>query len=286
VNPSLNVIIAIWVWIIIGAAGVIGAAILALGEQGKDVPWWRIAIILGIGSGGSGLLALAVAAAGWPSIALYVWRVTAISVTVIGAVTFLRNRPVITSAAPGTTPTRTSWGAGWVAAIGTILLIGYTWLSFQRNSLPKTAGGVAQSADLGTTFETAQGILSIFWFGALGLLGIGTLVFLFLFVGRLQRGGAPKIETHWGGIGGGLGGWRMSSSLGYLVVAIILTTCFSMLLLKLDEKEWSREKELAAQKALLSSPSRTTTEAKAPTPSASIQVTSPPKNSGESPPKR
>jgi len=265
----------------------IATAGLVLGKNAVDVDEsWPIALVLGFGCGGSGLSTLALAAAGWPSTALYVWRVTAISVAVLAVIMFFRNQPRIASGPPGTTPTKRKLGPRWTAAIMSILLIGHAWLSFQRNSLPNTAAGIAQTADFSATFETAQGILTVFWFGALGLLGIGTLVFLFLFVGRLQRGGAPKIETHWGGIGGGLGGWRMSSSLGYLVVAIILTTCFSMLLLKLDEKERNREKELAAQKALPSSCGATTTEAKAPTPSATIQVPSPPKNGGESPPKR
>jgi hypothetical protein len=41
----------------------------------------------------------------------------------------------------------------------------------------------------------------------------------------------PHVETHWGGLGGGLGGWRVSASLAYLVAALAfggMFTAFSM----------------------------------------------------------
>ena len=31
----------------------------------------------------------------------------------------------------------------------------------------------------------------------------------------------PRIESHWGGLGGGLGGWEFSHSLAYLLAAVI-----------------------------------------------------------------
>ncbi|MCB9745795.1 MAG: hypothetical protein H6740_24685, partial [Alphaproteobacteria bacterium] len=44
------------------------------------------------------------------------------------------------------------------------------------------------------------------------------------FLGRLgssmRDGYWPTLETHWGGLGGGLGGWRASPSLIYLVGAL------------------------------------------------------------------
>ena len=38
---------------------------------------------------------------------------------------------------------------------------------------------------------------------------------------------APRVETHWGGLGGGLGGWRISASLAYLVAAIAFGAMFT-----------------------------------------------------------
>jgi hypothetical protein len=37
----------------------------------------------------------------------------------------------------------------------------------------------------------------------------------------------PRIESHWGGLGGGLGGWRMSASLGYLIAALAFGGMFT-----------------------------------------------------------
>lgn len=44
------------------------------------------------------------------------------------------------------------------------------------------------------------------------------------FNGELKRD-SPRIESHWGGLGGGLGGWEFSSPFAYLVAAI----CFAIL---------------------------------------------------------
>jgi len=56
------------------------------------------------------------------------------------------------------------------------------------------------------------------WHDALlGVLSIVTLIFVALFIYELWQGRAPMIESHWGGIGGGGGGWRMSNSLAYLL---------------------------------------------------------------------
>jgi hypothetical protein len=40
------------------------------------------------------------------------------------------------------------------------------------------------------------------------------------FADSIQIDGAPHIESHWGGLGGGVGGWRISTSLVYLTGAI------------------------------------------------------------------
>lgn len=56
------------------------------------------------------------------------------------------------------------------------------------------------------------------------------LVMLILLVGFLRtvREDPPRIESHWGGFGGGLGGWRMSASLAYLVAVIAFAAMFTM----------------------------------------------------------
>jgi uncharacterized membrane protein len=46
------------------------------------------------------------------------------------------------------------------------------------------------------------------------------VVFLRLFI-RSLTAEAPRIETHWGGLGGGLGGWTISASFMYFAMALI-----------------------------------------------------------------
>jgi len=58
------------------------------------------------------------------------------------------------------------------------------------------------------------------------LLASLTLWFLFSFADCIRREGSLHIESHWGGLGGGVGGFRISRSLIYLAG----TLCFSVLL--------------------------------------------------------
>lgn len=59
--------------------------------------------------------------------------------------------------------------------------------------------------------------------------GILLLIVVYLLMGfsRRARQDPPHIETHWGGLGGGLGGWRVSASLAYLVAALAFGGMFT-----------------------------------------------------------
>lgn len=59
--------------------------------------------------------------------------------------------------------------------------------------------------------------------------GILLLIVIYLLTGfaRHARQNPPHIETHWGGLGGGLGGWRVSASLAYLVAALAFGGMFT-----------------------------------------------------------
>jgi hypothetical protein len=65
--------------------------------------------------------------------------------------------------------------------------------------------------------------------GGIALLGVCTLAFAGLFVRETWRGHSAEVESHWGGFGGGLGGWRVSPSLTYLVCALAFGTMVSVL---------------------------------------------------------
>jgi hypothetical protein len=106
------------------------------------------------------------------------------------------------------------------------------WLSFQSHPPEISSDALISSAPVEATSMLT--LASILWMATLVALALGTTYFLFLFVQRLEQGGPPEIETHWGGIGGGLGGWRMSRSLGYLLVALGLSALFTFFLLRFD----------------------------------------------------
>lgn len=58
----------------------------------------------------------------------------------------------------------------------------------------------------------------------LAVLGGLTVWFLSLFLRAVDADGPPNVESHWGGLGGGIGGWRLSSSLIYLLCAGVIGT--------------------------------------------------------------
>ena len=79
------------------------------------------------------------------------------------------------------------------------------------------------------------------WIGALVLLVV-MLVLLREFV-RTVREDPPSVDTHWGGIGGGLGGWRISPSLAYLIAIIAFGAMFTTVLPAADKKDADRQDE-------------------------------------------
>jgi len=71
-------------------------------------------------------------------------------------------------------------------------------------------GALAQSID----FIQAMLIL---------LLGSAALVAMAQVIDRLQRGESIELQSHWGGLGGAIGGWRLSPVTSLLLLALILT---------------------------------------------------------------
>jgi len=61
--------------------------------------------------------------------------------------------------------------------------------------------------------------------GAVTIFVLVGLVGLFIdrFLDSIDRGDRPQVESHWGGFGGGLGGWHLSESLSYLCAIILFT---------------------------------------------------------------
>lgn len=57
---------------------------------------------------------------------------------------------------------------------------------------------------------------------ALILVGLVLLILLWVFFRALNQGEGVAIESHWGGLGGGIGGWRLSAPLIYLLGIVFL----------------------------------------------------------------
>jgi hypothetical protein len=55
------------------------------------------------------------------------------------------------------------------------------------------------------------------------LIGSGALVAAAQAVAQLERGETIELTTHWGGLGGGIGGWRLSPVTALIIIALALT---------------------------------------------------------------
>jgi hypothetical protein len=53
---------------------------------------------------------------------------------------------------------------------------------------------------------------------------------------EVQGGGAPAVESHWGGFGGGMGGWRVSPALSYVFAALLLAALVGSIATILDRR--------------------------------------------------
>ncbi len=71
-------------------------------------------------------------------------------------------------------------------------------------------------------FAAYHGELSALKAALLALSGGLTIWFVTKFLRAVDTDGPPQLDTNWGGLGGGLGGWRCSSSLVYLICSFVL----------------------------------------------------------------
>jgi hypothetical protein len=74
---------------------------------------------------------------------------------------------------------------------------------------------IASSVIVGLPGPVAGLLIRAGFFGAL------TITLLVLFIRESLREDQPRIDTHWGGFGGALGGWTVSRSLVYLGAAVL-----------------------------------------------------------------
>ena len=88
----------------------------------------------------------------------------------------------------------------------------------------------------------------------IALLAIGFAAAAGLFLWRFYRsmndGEELRIDYHWGGLGGGLGGWRISKPFGYLFATFALSGLLAVAVINLQpEKAPAAEQRAGDQKA-------------------------------------
>jgi hypothetical protein len=92
----------------------------------------------------------------------------------------------------------------------------------------------------------------MFWshIGALAFLLIVCLVFLLLFFFEVLRGDTLGIESNLGGLGGSLGGWRISRSMSFLIGVLASGALLSVFLLPFQQSpQPTQNKPLAPQES-------------------------------------
>jgi len=65
-------------------------------------------------------------------------------------------------------------------------------------------------------------LISVVWGAYLGLISAMLGLSFLFFVRSMQKDDRLSIESNWGGLGGGLGGWRVSSALTFLLISAAL----------------------------------------------------------------
>lgn len=98
-------------------------------------------------------------------------------------------------------------------------------------SVPANTAAKQQPAPAGISAAEISAI------GALLVLGIGAVYFTVLFVQQVRSGHRVGIESHWGGLGGGLGGWRISSALCFLIGSLVFAASFSALAIRFLDRD-------------------------------------------------
>jgi hypothetical protein len=219
--------VALWTWTAGGLAtlGIVGYLIKeALTEDDAAL---RL-LIPGLVVAGLGSVVLSLHVLGIVRTGLVAWRV--------GSVLYVGVAIVLTTFRAG----KLNTSAHAANALNLAVAAVSTACSFLLPAVPSSAGAGIASAVTQLPPIVISGVN--FWTSvALGALGLGGAVSFILFIRRVERGGTPQIETHWGGLGGGIGGWRMSSSLTYLAASAIFGLLFTMFVMTLSRDKDKNE---------------------------------------------
>jgi hypothetical protein len=226
-DPTIVVTVTAWIWVLGGAFWLGFVGYLLATERGDHKMFLAMAAAAG---GAIGAITLGVRAAGFPLTSLWAWRILASAYLLVSLVR--------TRFESNATPLKI-----WPAALFNIAMA--LWMTVASLIAIETgpSSRIAAARISRTTF-TIDGVTM--WNGiALGILATGTLAFLILFVRMVERGVAPQVENHWGGIGGGVGGWRLSPSLTYLAAAAVFGVLLGVFVARLGPPKDDDKKQPA-----------------------------------------
>jgi hypothetical protein len=219
-SPLVAITIAAWVWIVLAAVSVVISTIVVFVGIGDEE--WDTAI--------SGLLALLASSgflfgslhiAGYSSSAYWIWRITGGFTVIMGIACGVR--ALMDTAA-------STWAKLIIAGVTifSVLPLVCSFFATPLNTLAKPLqGGPGERI-------VVVSEITLWHNFALVMVGTGTVMFLVLFVRAVSRGIAPGVESHWGGLGGGLSGWQISLSLTYFIGSVIFGVLFSLLVVRGD----------------------------------------------------
>lgn len=217
-SAALAVNVAAWLWALAGLAMIITFVVLAF--SGFD-EYSAFLFMVGLTVSGIGSLVFALHIIASPIIALWTWRVAGVVCVLISLISVRGLRP----GQDVSVVTRLS------GLLNVVVPLVVASASFLAQSIPPVKLAAAGPATIPNI--TIDGVR--LWHGvALGVLGLGTIVFLLLFVRMAERGISLQVESNWGGIGGGMAGWRVSPSLTYFAATAIFGVLFAIFVFQLE----------------------------------------------------
>jgi len=98
----------------------------------------------------------------------------------------------------------------------------FPWLLFALATITALAARRLSGQSFGVPVQLSIPTLSSPQTLLLTVLGLVLLVLLLAFASSLRKGDSVAIESHWGGLGGGISGWHMSAPLIYLLGIVFL----------------------------------------------------------------
>lgn len=255
-------------WVFFGLS-VTAAGFLAYGSYNiihdEDFSWQQTTLMALAQLATMGFMVCTLVLLGQPTAALEVWRVFNVLICVLTVFFFFS-----TIRKPGHSIGSFRNYSAQIAAMFTVTLamVYFALVSFWVRALPyidgrlmdgsggaKVNAGSSNAGASGAALTSASTALNElgqldFWHSALYVILItATVIFGVLFIAATVRDGPPSVEKSWGGLGGGSGGWEISSSLTYLVATIAIGVLLISLIYHSDDLQAAAEKLKEGSKA-------------------------------------